>query len=152
MAMVSNAKVESFQDPGRPPAAEAPTVTRVFILLVSPYLYGMERAVIERFDSLRPEVELFSSRAIEYFNYNFRSRKMTRRRFSIQFLADQTHWERLAKRCSFEHLYLMVVAAIRSNVAILKRLRGQDVLYVSASVQRQLLCWQRSSAGSLGAG
>ena len=30
---------------------------RVFIPLITPFLYGMERAVIEIFDSLRPEVE-----------------------------------------------------------------------------------------------
>src|SRR5262245_31450862 len=35
----------------------SPVVTRVFIPLITPFLYGMERGVIELFDSLRPGVE-----------------------------------------------------------------------------------------------
>ena len=38
-------------------AVPRPAATRVFIPLVTPFLYGMERAVIELFDALRPEVE-----------------------------------------------------------------------------------------------
>jgi len=132
MAIVSNAKVESVQDPGTPPAVEAPTtVIRVFIPLVTPYLYGMERAVIELFDSLRPEVEPYFLQSNRIFQLQLPIiLEMTRRRFYVQFLPDQTHWERLAKPRSFKHLYRMVVAAIRSNVAILKGVRGKDVLYV----------------------
>ena len=45
-------------EPAVPSALSLPTgVTRVFIPLITPFLYGMERTVIELFDALRPEVE-----------------------------------------------------------------------------------------------
>ena len=42
---------------------------RVFVPFTTPFLYGMERAVIELFDALRPDVEpyfLHSSRYVLY--------------------------------------------------------------------------------------
>lgn len=104
---------------------------RVFICLVTPYLYGMERAVIELFDALRPEVEPFflqSSRILQ--------RKppiideMIRRGFSIKVLPDHTDWERLAKPQSLKHLIQMITATVRTNLAVLQGVRGKDVLYV----------------------
>src|ERR1700686_3420596 len=81
---------------------------RVLVPLVTPYLYGMERAVIELFDSLRPEVEPYFLQSNRIFQLQLPIiREMTRRRFSVQFLPDQTHWERLAKPRSFKHLYRM---------------------------------------------
>ena len=117
------------------PVALSPSlpVTRVFIPLVTPYLYGMERAVIELFDSLRPEVEPYFLQSNRISQLNFPIvREMARRGFSVELLPDQTHWERLAKPRSLKHLCQMVVAAIRSNVAVLKGVRGKDVdvLYV----------------------
>jgi glycosyltransferase involved in cell wall biosynthesis len=55
---------------------------------------------------------------------------MMRRRFSIQYLPDKTDWERLAKPRSPKHLWQMIVASVRSNVAILKGVRCKDVLYI----------------------
>jgi glycosyltransferase involved in cell wall biosynthesis len=110
-----------------PPAA----VTRVFIPLVTPFLYGMERAVIELFDALRPGVEPYFLQSNRIFQRQPPIiREMTRRGFSIQLLPDKTDWERLAKPRSFVHLCQMVSAAVRVNFAIFKGACGKDVLYV----------------------
>ena len=106
---------------------------RVFIPLTTPFLYGMERAVIEIFDCLRPEVEphfLQSNRI-----YQRRPPiidEMESRGFYIELLPDKTDWERLAKPKSFKHLCKMLAASVRSNLAIFKGVRGKDVLYVAS--------------------
>ena len=41
-------------------------VTRVFIPLVTPFLYGMRRAIIELFDSLRQDWNRISCKVIAY--------------------------------------------------------------------------------------
>jgi len=108
-----------------------PPATRVFIPLVTPFLYGMERAVIELFDALRPDVEPYFLQS----NRIFERRppiieEMIRRGFSMELLPDRTDWERLARPRSLKHLVQMVTASVRSNVATLKGVRGKDVLYV----------------------
>src|SRR6266581_9714583 len=130
MTVVSNARVESSTDSRAPSAAPEP-VTRVFIPLVTPFLYGMERAVIELFDSLRPGVEphfLQSNRIYERRPPIIE--EMERRRFSIELLPDKTDWERLAKPKSLRHLWQMAMTTVRTNFAILKGAWGKDVLYV----------------------
>lgn len=113
------------------PAVLRTAATRVFIPLVTPYLYGMERAVVELFDALRPEVEPYFMQSKRIFERQPPIiGEMTRRGFSIQYLPDKTDWERLAKPRSLKHLGEMVATFIRSNVAILKGVRGKDILYV----------------------
>jgi glycosyltransferase involved in cell wall biosynthesis len=130
--MSNNVNTQVLAVPAAPPALSLPAgVTRVFIPLITPFLYGMERAVIELFDALRPEVEpyfLQSNRISERQPPIIR--EMTRRRFSIQLLPDTTDWERPAKPRSFLHLCRMVAAAFRSNIAIFKGACDKDVLYV----------------------
>jgi glycosyltransferase involved in cell wall biosynthesis len=123
---------EPAAEPAVPSAMSPPTgVTRVFIPLVTPFLYGMERAVIELFDALRPEVEPYFLQSNRIYQRQPPIiREMTRRGFSIQLLPDKTDWERLAKPRSFVHLCQMVAAAVRSNIAFFKGARGKDVLYV----------------------
>lgn len=132
MAVVSKTSVEDSRGPATPALAAVPrAATRVFIPLVTPYLYGMERAVIELFDALRPEVEPYFLQSNRIFQLQFPIiREMERRGFSIQYLPDWSHWERLAKPRSLKHLYQMIVASIRSNLAVLNGVRGKDVLYV----------------------
>jgi glycosyltransferase involved in cell wall biosynthesis len=123
---------EPAAEPATPSAMSPPIgVTRVFIPLVTPFLYGMERAVIELFDALRPEVEPYFLQSNRIYQRQPPIiREMTRRGFSIQLLPDKTDWERLAKPRSFVHLCQMVAAAVRSNIAIFKGACGKDVLYV----------------------
>jgi glycosyltransferase involved in cell wall biosynthesis len=105
--------------------------TRVFIPLITPFLYGMERAVIEVFDALRPEVEPYFLQSNRIHRRQLPIiREMTRRGFSIQLLPDKMDWERPAKPRSFVHLCRMVTAAVRSNIAVFKGACDKDVLYV----------------------
>ena len=130
MSNIVNAQV--LAEPAVPSAISLPIgVTRVFIPLITPFLYGMERAVIELFDALRPEVEPYFLQSNRIYQRQPPIiREMTRRGFSIQLLPDKTDWERLAKPRSFVHLCQMVAATVRSNIAILKGAFGKDVLYV----------------------
>jgi glycosyltransferase involved in cell wall biosynthesis len=131
--MSSLTKNHELREPVTPPAVMAPTTppTRVFVFFVTPFLYGMERAVIELFDSLRPEVEPYFLQSKRIFQLQLPVvREMTRREFAIEFLPDRTDWERLAKPRSLKHLCQMVTASARSNLAALKGVRGKDVLYV----------------------
>jgi glycosyltransferase involved in cell wall biosynthesis len=119
-------------EPAVPSAVSPPAAaTRVFIPLVTPFLYGMERAVIELFDALRPGVEPYFLQSNRIFQRQPPIiREMTRRGFSIQLLPDKTDWERLAKPRSIVHLCQMVAAAVRVNISIFKGACGKDVLYV----------------------
>ena len=132
MAVSSITKLESIQDSETPHAAAA-AVTRVLIPLTTPFLYGMERAVIELFDSLRPAVEpsfLQSNRIFQRQPPIIR--EMTRRGFSIELLPDVTDWERIAKPRSLKHLCQMITAFVRCNLGIFTCVRGKDVLYVAS--------------------
>src|SRR5581483_645141 len=111
MVVASNPKVEAFAEATSPkPTVVSSRPIRVFIPLVTPYLYGMERAVIELFDALRPQVEpyfLQSNRILERRPPIIT--EMMRRGFSIQYLPDKTDWERLAKPRSLKHLWRIIV-------------------------------------------
>jgi len=130
--MASSVRNHEMREP--PPSTPLPApkrATTVFVPLVTPFLYGMERAVIELFDALRPEVEPYFLQS----NRIFERRppiieEMVRRGFSMELLPDRTDWERLAKPRSLKHLMRMVTACVRSNLATLKGVRRKDVLYV----------------------
>jgi glycosyltransferase involved in cell wall biosynthesis len=130
--MASSVKNHELREPPASTSLPAPKrATTVFVPLVTPFLYGMERAVIELFDALRPEVEPYFLQS----NRIFERRppiieEMIRRGFSMELLPDRTDWERLARPRSLKHLAQMVTASVRSNVATLKGVRGKDVLYV----------------------
>src|ERR1700731_3742201 len=133
MAVISNPKLESLQDSGAPPATAHAAATRVFIPLTTPFLYGMERAVIELFDALRPAVEPYFLQSNRIFQRQPPIiHEMMRRGFSIELLPDKTDWERLAKPKSFKHFCRMIVACVRCNIAFFKGVRRKDVLYVAS--------------------
>ena len=130
--MASTVKNHELRQPPELRPVQAPArVTKVFIPLITPYLYGMERAVIELFDALRPQVEPYFLQSNRIFQQKFPIvEEMKRRGFSIRLLPDRTDWERLARPRSLKHFVQMTIATIRCNVAILKGIRGKDVLYV----------------------
>jgi len=130
--MASTVKSHELRQPPDLRPVETPArVTKVFIPLITPYLYGMERAVIELFDALRPKVEPYFLQSNRIFQRESPIvGEMKRRGFSVQLLPDRTDWERLAKPRSLKHFVQMTIAAIRSNLAILNGMRGKDVLYV----------------------
>lgn len=104
---------------------------RVFIPFTTPFLYGMERAVIELFDALRPNVDpYFLQGSLIFRDRPPVIREMLSRGLSISLLPDKHHWPRLAKPKSIRHLYEMLEASLRVNIAIFKGARSKDVLYV----------------------
>jgi glycosyltransferase involved in cell wall biosynthesis len=132
MTVVTNTSTETASARPTPRPASPKPAVRVFVPLTTPFLYGMERSVIELFDVLRPEVEAYflqSNRILQRRPPIIR--EMIRRGFSIQYLPDKTDWDRLAKPRSLKHLLRMTIACIRCNLAILKGVWGKEVLYVS---------------------
>ena len=97
--MASTVKSHELRQPPDLRPVETPArVTKVFIPLITPYLYGMERAVIELFDALRPKVEPYFLQSNRIFQRESPIvGEMKRRGFSVQLLPDRTDWERLAK-------------------------------------------------------
>src|SRR5215469_5658338 len=88
--------------------------TCIFVPLVTPFLYGMERAVIELFDSLRPDVQPYFLQSNRIFERQPPIiREMLRRGFALEFLPDKTDWERLGRPKSFKHLCQMLTAFLR---------------------------------------
>lgn len=118
--------------PGQTPGAIANArPCRVFVPFTTPFLYGMERAVIELFDALRPDVEpYFLQGSLIFRDRPPVIREMLSRGFSISLLPDKHHWPRLARPKSIRHLYEMLKASLRVNIAILRGARSKDVLYV----------------------
>src|SRR5256885_4191724 len=118
--MASSVKNHELREPPASTSLPAPKrATTVFVPLVTPYLYGMERAVIELFDALRPQVEPYFLQSNRIFQRKSPIvDEMKRRGFSIQLLPDRTDWERLARPRSVKHFVQMTIAAIRCNVAI----------------------------------
>ena len=120
------------EDPRQTPGAVTNArPCRVFVPFTTPFLYGMERAVIELFDALRPDVEpYFLQGSLIFRDRPPVIREMLSRGFSISLLPDKHHWPRLARPKSIRHLYEMLKASLRVNIAIFKGARSKDVLYV----------------------
>jgi glycosyltransferase involved in cell wall biosynthesis len=122
------------------PTKRSQAPTTVLIPLITPYLYGMERAVIEAFDALRPEIEpsfVQSSRITERNPPIIQ--EMRRRGFQTALLPDKTDWEAPSRPRSLRHLFGMLVSVFRSNTTILKASRGKQILYVP-SLRASLFC------------
>jgi glycosyltransferase involved in cell wall biosynthesis len=113
-----------------PPHAH-PVAYRVLIIFNTVFLYGMERATIETFDLLRPEVE-----PLFLMTYTVRRldlpvlREIQRRQLAHKFLSDLQGWPRLAKPTSAAHLLRMFWAFVRGNMDSLRAARGQDAIYL----------------------
>jgi glycosyltransferase involved in cell wall biosynthesis len=130
--MASIVKNHELRDAAAPtPVPCPPPRKKVFVSFVTPFLYGMERAVIELFDALRPAVEPYFLQSKRIFERQPPViGEMLGKGFSIELLPDTTDWERLAKPRSVKHFFQMLVANVRTNLALLKGVRGKDVLYV----------------------
>lgn len=112
-----------------------PVAWRILIPFGTPYLYGMERAVIETFDALRPEVtaEFLISTMAE------RRRRpvvleIERRGFARSFLPDTRDWPMVGRPRSLRHAWDLTVALVRGSTATLRRVIGCDVLYVPTPI------------------
>ena len=106
-------------------------VPRVLIPLITPYLYGMERAVIEAFDVLRPEIEPYFIQSSRIVGRNPPIiQELRKRGFHMVLLPDKSDWEPPARPHSIRHFVDVVVALVRSNATILRAARDKDILYV----------------------
>ena len=123
--------VEADRDAARTRGRRRPL--RVLIPFGTPFLYGMERGVIEIFDTLRPEIEpqFVQSRAI------FERRppvieELERRRLALSLLPDRRGWPRLGKPTSLRHFSALVAAFVKGNLYYASRARKTDALYVTS--------------------
>jgi glycosyltransferase involved in cell wall biosynthesis len=107
---------------------------RVLIIFNDISLYGMERATIETFDLLRPEVE-----PLFLMTYTARRldlpvlREMKRRQLAHKFFSDLHGWPRLAKPKGMVHLWRMFRAFVRGNLDSLRAARRQDAIYLPSA-------------------
>jgi glycosyltransferase involved in cell wall biosynthesis len=111
--------------------AAQPGTRRVLIIFNTISLYGMERATIETFDLLRPEVEpLFlmtcTARRLDLPVL----REIKRRQLAHIFLSDLQGWPRLAKPTSAAHLLRIFWAFVRGNLDSLRAARRHDAIYL----------------------
>ena len=78
--------------------AQSQPGVKVLVLLGSPFLYGMERSVIELFDKLRPEVEPHFVLTQTAFRQQLPIlREIESRRLPHSFLPDKREWPRIGK-------------------------------------------------------
>jgi glycosyltransferase involved in cell wall biosynthesis len=93
--------------------------------------YGMERAVIETFDLLKPEVD-------PHFLMSYTTkrldlpilREIKERDLSHSFLSDWADWPRIGKPKSLREAWTMSIAMVRGNFDVLKAARGKDYIYI----------------------
>jgi len=91
----------------------------------------MERAVIETFDLLRPEVE-------PHFLMSYTTKRLDlpilkeiqERGFSHSFFSDRTDWPRIGKPKSLEDVWSMSLAMLRGNRDVWRAARGKDFIYI----------------------
>jgi glycosyltransferase involved in cell wall biosynthesis len=117
------------------PSLHTPTKSdarcRVLIPFPTPYLYGMERAVIETFDVLRPEIDPWFVQGSLIYAAGFPViEEMRRRGLNVALLPDKHHWPQIGKPRSIRHFGEMLKAAVVVNLTILKAAWHKDVLYV----------------------
>jgi glycosyltransferase involved in cell wall biosynthesis len=94
-------------------------------------MYGMERAVIESFDLLRPEVK-------PHFLMSFTTHRIglpildqiRSRKLDHSFFSDKTDWPRVGRPKSLLELWRMAIAIIKGNKDVMKASQGKDVIYI----------------------
>jgi glycosyltransferase involved in cell wall biosynthesis len=93
-------------------------------------MYGMERAVIETFDLLRPEVEPHFLMSYTTMRLDLPIlREITNRGMNHSFFSDSSDWPRIGRPRSLRELWRMVLALILGNRDVLKAARGKDIIY-----------------------
>jgi glycosyltransferase involved in cell wall biosynthesis len=114
--------------------AAQPGKYRVLIIFNTISLYGMERATIETFDLLRPEVEPLFLMTYTAHRLDLPVlREIKRRHLEHKFLSDLQGWPRLAMPTSAVHLWRMFSAFVRGNMDSLRAARRQDAIYLPSA-------------------
>jgi glycosyltransferase involved in cell wall biosynthesis len=106
----------------------------VLVVFITPFLYGMERAVIGTFDVLRPDIDPHFVQSNRIFEREPPViHEMLRHCFCVSLLPDNEDWEPLGRPRSLRHLWGMLYALVRSNIAVLKATKAKDVLFVPSA-------------------
>jgi glycosyltransferase involved in cell wall biosynthesis/SAM-dependent methyltransferase len=120
-------EVEASAPQGNRPLA------RVIVLFNTPFLYGMERAVIELFSALRPEIEpLFVMTHVTLRENLPVLRQIEARGLPHIFWPDHKPWPRVGKPRSLSHLLRMIWAWLRGSISLFRFGAGGNVLYVAS--------------------
>ncbi len=95
------------------------------------HLYGLERAVIEIFDLLRPDIEpLFIVDRNKGEPDHAVIQELQRRGMAIARFSDRDHWPRMSKPKSIPHLAAMLKAFILGNRDVFRHTASCDALYL----------------------
>src|SRR5689334_13981674 len=99
----------------------SPSPPRVLVVFNTATIYGMERAVIETFDSLRPDVapEFLISQIVRRNNLTV-WREIQRRGFECRFFSDDKSWPKIGRPRSLRHGWQLIRAIFRGNWDVLK--------------------------------
>lgn len=104
---------------------------RVLIPFNTVSLYGMERAVIEMFYLLGPQVEphFLLSRTTLQLSLPV-LREIQNRGMKYSFFSDERGWPKIAKPRSLNHAWKMSKAMVRGNCDVFKAARDKDLIYI----------------------
>lgn len=107
---------------------------RVFVVFGGIFLYGMERAVIETFDSLRPEVEAtFQTSSFNRDTNNALMQELESRNLTCTFFPDERGWPSMRRPQSVREAWAMGRMLLASNWSVLKASWSCDALYLPSN-------------------
>lgn len=111
--------------------SKSPQAEHILVVLGTASYYGMERAVIETFSALRPELKplvLLSHSTLREDLPQLRA--VQERNLPHEFLSDTDHWAGIGKPKSFRHLLRMIEAIFKANRDVYRAARNKDAIYV----------------------
>src|ERR1019366_1706066 len=104
---------------------------RVFVVFGTIFLYGMERAVIETFDCLRPEVEaVFHTSSYNRDTHSALMQELESRNLACTFFPDERGWPSMRRPRSVREAWEIGRMLLASNWSVLKASWNCDVLYL----------------------
>jgi len=106
---------------------------RVLVVLNSICFYGMERAVIETFDALRPRIDpviVIPRAAARYQVHLSMPDELKRRGFSVECFGDHRDWPRIGRPRSVRQAYEIACALLRGNRDLWKAARHSGFIYI----------------------
>lgn len=107
---------------------------RVFVVFGGIFLYGMERAVIETFDCLRPEVEaVFHTSSYNRDAHTALMQELQSRNLTCTFLPDERGWPSMRRPRSVREAWQMGRMLLASNWSVLTTSWSYDVLYLPSN-------------------
>ncbi len=104
---------------------------RIFVVFGTIFLYGMERAVIEIFDCLRPQVEtVFHTSSHNRDTDNALMQELNSRNLTCTFFPDERGWPSMRRPRSLREAWSIGRMLVCSNWSVLKASWNCDVLYI----------------------